>query len=230
MITGSWTDDIDTSVNASPDNLAQIWAAILNATFLGSWVVKRDIERSLDALKVTMTKLAEGDLLVSVPGTKGETKSAGMAEAVVVFKHTRQQNEQLSAERAREPEHAALAKLAALDETGGVGSAHRCLHHQCTKAVQQALANIRIVGSTATAARPMGPAPRPRPDLHGRFTTGRYPRNIVSRSLCRAGAIAAFSWQARRNRCYDFFTCERIASQLLVGAIRDDPGCQPFFS
>jgi len=110
LITGSWTDDIDASFNASLENLALIGAAILIATFLGSWLVERDIANSLAALKLTMAKLAEGDLSVSVPGTERRDEVGGMAEAVVVFKHAMQRNEQLTAEQTREHERAELAK------------------------------------------------------------------------------------------------------------------------
>jgi methyl-accepting chemotaxis protein len=114
LITGSWTDDIDASFTASLWRLALLGAAILVLTLSVSWLIARDITRSLGALKTAMVRLAEGDLAVTVPETGRRDEVGGMAEAVVVFKDAMQCNKQLTVEQAREQEVAEATKRAAL--------------------------------------------------------------------------------------------------------------------
>jgi methyl-accepting chemotaxis protein len=102
MSAGAYTDDLDAEFNASLWRFGLVGGAILLVTILVTWVVNRDITRSLSSLKSAMAKLAAGELGVAVPGTGRRDEVGEMAATVLVFQQGMVKAAQLAAEREEE--------------------------------------------------------------------------------------------------------------------------------
>jgi len=86
FLAGAYTDDLDSTFNAALGWLGLVGGLILALTLSVTWLVNRDIGKTLGALRDSMTRLADGDVNVAIPGADRKDELGGMARAVVVFK------------------------------------------------------------------------------------------------------------------------------------------------
>jgi methyl-accepting chemotaxis protein len=111
---GAYTDDLDTVFHAALWELTEIAGAILLVTLFAAWLINRDITSSLLRLDDAMSRLSEGNLDVSVPGTERRDEVGAMAKAVLVFQDGMRQAERLRAEQETERARAESVRLAAM--------------------------------------------------------------------------------------------------------------------
>ena len=83
---GAYIDDINAAFHATLLRLAMICAAILAASLLATWLISRDIARSLGRLKIAMDRLANGDIAAAIPGAHRGDEIGDIAGAVVLFR------------------------------------------------------------------------------------------------------------------------------------------------
>jgi methyl-accepting chemotaxis protein len=118
FLSGAYTDDLDASFNTTLTRLSLIGGFILLLTAPLAWLVNRDIGKTLGRLRDTMTRLAEGDLTVDIPGADRADELGGMARAVAVFKDNAgriavlQQEQQAERQRGADEKRQTLLDLA----------------------------------------------------------------------------------------------------------------------
>jgi methyl-accepting chemotaxis protein len=95
FMAGAWINDIDADFNASLIRLGTIGAGLLCISLLAAWLISRDIARALGQLKLSMQKLAGGDIGISIAGTGRRDEVGAMAKAVLVFQKNMKQAEAL---------------------------------------------------------------------------------------------------------------------------------------
>jgi methyl-accepting chemotaxis protein len=115
FIAGAWIDDLDAAFRGSLLRLGSIGGGIIAVTILVAWLIDRDITGSLGGLKTAMDRLAKGELMTVIPGTDRQDEVGGMAAAVLVFKDSMAEAEQLRAAREEARLLAATAQKAALN-------------------------------------------------------------------------------------------------------------------
>ena len=86
ILAGAYTDDLDATFYATLGWFGLIGGLILALTLSVTWLVNRDIGKAIRNLRDSMTRLAEGDLAVAIPGADRKDELGGMARAVAVFK------------------------------------------------------------------------------------------------------------------------------------------------
>ena len=87
FVCGAYTSDLDVMFAATLLRLSLIGGLTLLLTLGIGWLVNRDISKLLASLRDTMSRLADGDLTVSIPGIDRKDELGGMARAVAVFKN-----------------------------------------------------------------------------------------------------------------------------------------------
>lgn len=131
FLSGAYTADLDASFNSALKKLSLSGGLTLLLTLTIGWLVNRDISKMLGGLRDTMTRLAEGDLTVAIPGTDRKDELGGMARAVGVFKDnagritTLQQDQQVERQRGVEEKRSVMLGIADRfdKEVGGVVAA-----------------------------------------------------------------------------------------------------------
>ena len=86
FLAGAYTDDLDAALSGTLTRLGAISGLALVLTLLVAWFVNGDIAGTLARLRDAMTRLADGDLAVAVPGEHRKDELGSMARAVAVFK------------------------------------------------------------------------------------------------------------------------------------------------
>ncbi len=117
IATGAFMDDLDAENAASARHIGAIAIGIAILSSLLAWLVARSVTRPLTALKIAMTKLAAGDLLVSVQDRGRCDEIGGMAAAVLVFKDNMIRADKLTSEQEHLKVAAAAAQKAAMSKT-----------------------------------------------------------------------------------------------------------------
>jgi methyl-accepting chemotaxis protein len=118
VLAGAYTDDLDAAFRATLMRLSVIGSLVMLLTLAIGWLINRDIGKMLGGLRDTMTRLAGGDLMVSIPGIDRTDELGGMAQAVGVFKDNAarmialQQDQQAERQRGIEEKRRALLGLA----------------------------------------------------------------------------------------------------------------------
>jgi len=97
LMAGAWVTDINAEFYATLARLAAIGVALLGVSVSAAWLINRDMARMLRRLQAAMTQLAAGHTSIHIPGTWRRDEVGAMAAAVLVFKDSMQQNEQLRA-------------------------------------------------------------------------------------------------------------------------------------
>jgi methyl-accepting chemotaxis protein len=64
-----------------------------------SWLIGRSIARPLNGLGAAMTRLAEGDVSVKIPGTRASDEIGAMARTVIVFRDSIEERDRLTADQ-----------------------------------------------------------------------------------------------------------------------------------
>ena len=160
FLAGAYVDDLDAIYNAALMRLALTGGVILLLTLPFAWLVNRDIRKSLGGLRDIMTRLAEGDLTVTVPDTSRKDELGGMARAVAVFKDNAgriealQHEQQTDRQRGIEEKRQALLKLADRFDTEVRGVAETV----ATAGGQMGDAARKVTGTADSAARQAGSA------------------------------------------------------------------------
>jgi methyl-accepting chemotaxis protein len=116
IYSGTYTDDLEASFNASLIQMGGIGGAILLLTALVAWLVSRDITGSLGSLKTVMARLAGGELDIAVAGTARRDEVGEMAAAVMVFQQHMVDSRRLATQRENERSAAAAEKAAAMNQ------------------------------------------------------------------------------------------------------------------
>jgi methyl-accepting chemotaxis protein len=114
FLAGTYVDDLDADYQRSLVRLGGIGGGILVAILLITWLVNRDITRSLGALRAAMAKLAAGENAVEIPGVGRGDEVGEMAGAVLVFQQGLLRMEQLSGQQDEHRKQAEIAQQAAL--------------------------------------------------------------------------------------------------------------------
>ena len=118
FLSGSYTDDLDAQFRATLVRQALIGGLIVLLTLTVGWLINRDIGKLLGGLRDTMTRLAEGDLTVAIPGIDRKDELGAMALALGVFKDNAgrmailQQERQIELQRTTDEKRHALLSLA----------------------------------------------------------------------------------------------------------------------
>ena len=118
FLSGAYTDDLDAEFSGTLTRLSLVGGLILALTLFIGWLVNRDISKMLGGLRDTMTRLADGDLSVVIPGIDRRDEMGGMARAVGVFKDNAghiavlQQEQQAERQRGIEERRQTLLGLA----------------------------------------------------------------------------------------------------------------------
>jgi methyl-accepting chemotaxis protein len=97
FVTGAYVDDLDAAFHGLLLRLSLTSGGILAVTLFVAWLVNHDITVSLGGLKAAMERLAQGDLATVVPGTDRRDEVGGMAAAVLVFKDSMTEAQNLRA-------------------------------------------------------------------------------------------------------------------------------------
>jgi methyl-accepting chemotaxis protein len=102
--TGAYYDDIDAAFRSSLVTLGEIGGVVLLVGILGSWLVTRDITRSLSVVEQALERLVGGDLTSDIPGLGRRDEVGGIARAMLVFRGNARQTLELQADvdKARE--------------------------------------------------------------------------------------------------------------------------------
>jgi methyl-accepting chemotaxis protein len=114
LLAGTYVDDLDADYRQVVVSLGGIGGGILLLILVVTWLVNRDITRSLGALRGAMAKLAAGETTVAIPGTGRGDEVGEMAAAVLVFQQGLLRVEQLAGEQEAQRREAEVAKNAAL--------------------------------------------------------------------------------------------------------------------
>jgi methyl-accepting chemotaxis protein len=101
FLAGAYTDDLDATFRAALMRVSFVGGLILLVSLLISWLVNRDIGKTLDSLRDAMTHLADGDLTVAVPGVARRDQLGGMARAMLVFRQNAEAARALEGEAER---------------------------------------------------------------------------------------------------------------------------------
>ena len=118
VLSGAYTDDLDAMFQATLTRLSIIGGLTMLLTLTIGWLVNRDIGKMLGGLRDSMTRLADGDLTVAIPGIDRTDELGGMAQAVGVFKanafrmNMLQQEQQVERQRGVEERRRVLTDLA----------------------------------------------------------------------------------------------------------------------
>ncbi len=96
---GAYTDDLDDVFHASVFRMIVFGGVVLLIAILAAWLVNRDITQSLRALKLSMDRLAKGDLSVAIAGAERHDEIGEMASTVMIFKNNMNETERLRAEQ-----------------------------------------------------------------------------------------------------------------------------------
>jgi methyl-accepting chemotaxis protein len=102
VLAGAYTDDLDAAFHDTLIRLSLIGGLILLLTVPIAALINRDISKMLGDMRDTMTRLAAGDLTVTIPGTDRTDELGGMASAVAVFKDNAGRIEALQREQQAE--------------------------------------------------------------------------------------------------------------------------------
>ena len=86
FVAGAYVDDLAVVFHAALLRLTLIGGIIVAATILVGWLINRDITISLGGLKVTIERLASGDLAIVIPGVDRRDEVGDMVGSVLVFK------------------------------------------------------------------------------------------------------------------------------------------------
>ena len=86
FVAGAYVDDIDGELYAVLLRLSLVGGVVVAVTTLLAWLINRDITLSLGNLKVTMDRVAKGDLAAAMEDADRHDEIGGMATAVQVFK------------------------------------------------------------------------------------------------------------------------------------------------
>jgi methyl-accepting chemotaxis protein len=86
FLSGAYTDDLDAMFGTTLMHMSLVGGLILLLTLPIAFLVNRDIGKTLGNLRDVMTRLADGDLTVAIPGADRNDEMGGMARAVSVFK------------------------------------------------------------------------------------------------------------------------------------------------
>ena len=138
------------SENVRADTVLTMWAMLVVAVVAGLGVavlITRGITRPVAAMTTTVTKLANGDKTVAVPGTERGDELGRMAEAVQVFKDNLIKSDELAAQAAREQED----RLARAERINGVTEAFDHTITQKLDAVSEAAQGMRGTANSLTA-------------------------------------------------------------------------------
>jgi len=114
FIAGTYTDDLEADYGEVLRRMVLLGAAILLSMVVVTWLVNRDITRSLGGLRIGMGHLAEGNLTVDIAGVDRADEVGAMARAVLVFKDHMLKEIALTEAQDRERQQAATEKSAAL--------------------------------------------------------------------------------------------------------------------
>jgi methyl-accepting chemotaxis protein len=118
FLSGAYVDDLNAMFMTSLTRLSMAGGLILLLTLTVGWLINRDIGKLLGGLRDSMTRLAQGDLTVAIPGIGRRDELGAMAVAVGVFKDnagrmaTLQQDQQAERQRGIEEKRGALLSLA----------------------------------------------------------------------------------------------------------------------
>jgi methyl-accepting chemotaxis protein len=118
FMSGAYVDDLQALFMTSLVRLSVVGGLILLLTITVGWVVNRDIGKLLGGLRDTMTRLADGDLTVAIPGIDRKDELGAMALALGVFKDnasrmaTLRQEQQTERQQGIEEKRHALLSLA----------------------------------------------------------------------------------------------------------------------
>jgi methyl-accepting chemotaxis protein len=118
FMSGAYITDLQAMFLTSLIRLSTAGGLILLLTLTVGWLVNRDIAKLLGGLRDTMTRLANGDLAVTIPGSDRKDELGAMAVALGVFKDnagrmaTLQRDQQAERQRAVEEKRGALLHLA----------------------------------------------------------------------------------------------------------------------
>lgn len=86
FIAGTWTDEVETTFRSSLSaGLLGGGGVLVGALFI-TWLVNRDITRSLDGMTAAMKRLAEGNTIDEIPARNRGDEIGSMAASVQVFK------------------------------------------------------------------------------------------------------------------------------------------------
>ncbi len=116
VLAGTYVDDLDADYQDSVFRLAGIGGGILVVILMVTWMVNRDITRSLGALRLMMAKLAAGERGAEIPGIGRSDEVGEMAAAVLIFSQGLTKMEQLAAEQEALRERTTAEKQAALNK------------------------------------------------------------------------------------------------------------------
>ncbi|MGA3400762.1 MAG: methyl-accepting chemotaxis protein [Acetobacteraceae bacterium] len=126
FLAGAYTDDLTAAFHATLWHLATIGGLILLATILATWLIGRDITRSLGALRSAMERLAHREFATNIPGADRRDEIGAMAATVRVFKdsmieteHLREDQETQKQQAERERRQAMLGLAARFEATVG---------------------------------------------------------------------------------------------------------------
>ena len=153
ILSGAYTDDLDASFNATLLRLGLIGGLILLLTLPVTALINRDIGKTLGRMRDTMVRLADGDLMVAVPGTERADELGGMARAVAVFKENAVRMQALQEEQQVERQLAIHEKRQGLlDLAGQFDSKVRAVVDAVATAGAEMGAAARKVSGTAGVA------------------------------------------------------------------------------
>jgi len=143
---GAYTGDLQAAFQATLWTLTGAGSMVLLVTLAVAWLINRDIAGSLGAMNAVMTRLAQGDLGVAIPGTGRGDEVGSMARAVAIFKDALQQAERLRAGQETERARVQSARAAAMVSMAETIEAE----------AQDAMANVtRQTATMATSAGSM---------------------------------------------------------------------------
>jgi methyl-accepting chemotaxis protein len=112
---GTYTDDLRADFHATLWRLAILVGLVLLVTLPLTWLINRDISRSLGSLRAAMGRLAKGELETAIPGANRRDEVGDMAGAVLGFKdHMIETNRLRAAQDLDAKEQAAAEQRAAL--------------------------------------------------------------------------------------------------------------------
>jgi methyl-accepting chemotaxis protein len=106
FLSGAYTDDLDASFQKTLVRVSTVGGLILLVSLFVSWLVNRDIGKTLGSLRDAMKRLAEGELTIDIPGIDRKDELGGMAQAMLVFR----QNAEVARRLEAEAEHVRRAK------------------------------------------------------------------------------------------------------------------------
>lgn len=118
LLGGAYVDDLDAEFHNALLRLGAAGLVILLVTGALAMLISRDITGTLTRLRDAMTRLAEGNTDVEVPGAERLDEIGAMAKAVTVFKENAgrvaqmQREQQAERQRATEEKRRTLADLA----------------------------------------------------------------------------------------------------------------------